>query len=356
LDLSAGFLRGTLTALCCYVNQHIQRIEHLKAIVCESFGPPESLVLKDAAPPAIKSRHIRVRVQYCSVNFPDALMIQGQHQYKHEPPFIPGGEISGIVSELGPDAEGFAVGDPVAALTYYGGFAEEAVVPMERVCKLPAGLDMSEACCLVGTYGTAIHALAQRAQLCAGETLLVLGAAGGSGAAAVQVGKLMGAHVIAAVGSDAKLEFSLMCGADEGFNYTATPIRDALRSLTGQRGIDVIYDPVGGAYSESALRSMAWNGRHLVIGFAAGTIPAFRANLPLLKGCAIVGVFAGEFMTREPLKAKANTVQLLEWVASGRLHPAVREIVPLELTSAALRKLLDREAMGKIIVSIGSAK
>jgi NADPH2:quinone reductase len=328
----------------------------LKAIVCESFGPPESLVLKDAAVPAIKSRHLRARVEYCSVNFPDALMIQGQHQYKREPPFIPGGEISGIVSELGPDTQGFCIGDRVAALTYYGGFAEEAVVPMERVCKLPAALDMAGACCLVGTYGTAIHALAQRAQLCAGETLLVLGAAGGSGAAAVQVGKLMGAHVIAAVGSDAKLEFSLKCGADEGFNYATTPIRDALRALVGQRGVDVIYDPVGGEYSESALRSMAWNGRHLVVGFAAGTIPAFRANLPLLKGCAIIGVFAGEFMTRQPLQAQANTAQLLEWVAGGRLHPAVREIVPIEHTPAALRKLLDREVMGKIVVSIGPAK
>ncbi len=328
----------------------------MKAIVCESFGPPESLVLRDAAPPATKPQHIRVGVQYCSVNFPDALMIQGQHQYKHEPPFIPGGEISGIVKELGSDTEGFSIGDQVAALTYYGGFAEEAVVPMERVCKLPPGLDMAEACCLVGTYGTAIHALTQRAQLCAGESLLVLGAAGGSGAAAVQVGKLMGAHVIAAVGNDAKLEFSLKCGADKAFNYSTTPIKDALRSLIGPRGVDVIYDPVGGEYSESALRSMAWNGRYLVVGFAAGTIPAFRANLPLLKGCAIIGVFAGEFMTREPVKASANTVQLLEWVASGQLHPAVREIVPIEQTPAALRKLLDREAMGKIVVSLDPAK
>jgi NADPH:quinone reductase len=326
----------------------------LKAIVCESFGPPESLVLKDIERPPIKPRHIRIAIQYCSVNFPDALMIQGQHQYKLEPPFTPGGEVSGTVSEVGPDAEGFSVGDPVAALTFSGGFAEEAVVPAERVCKLPGGLNLAEACCLVGTYGTAIHALAQRANLSPGETLLVLGAAGGSGSAAVQVGKLMGAHVIAAVGSDAKLGYARKCGADQGFNYSTTPIKEALRSLTGKRGVDVIYDPVGGDYAEPALRAMAWNGRYLVVGFAAGTIPVFKANLPLLKGCAILGVFAGEFIQREPQKAGENTAELLKWVASGRLRPAVSDIVPLERTPAALRTLLNRQAMGKIVVSIAA--
>jgi NADPH:quinone reductase len=324
----------------------------LKAIVCESFGPPESLVLRDIDRPAIKPRHVRIAIQYCSVNFPDALMIQGQHQYKHEPPFTPGGEVSGIVSEVGPDAEGFSVGDPVAALSFYGGFAEEVVVPAERVCRLPGGLNMAGACCLVGTYGTAIHALAQRANLLPGETLLVLGAAGGSGSAAVQLGKLMGARVIAAAGSDAKLEYARKCGADEGFNYSTTPIREALRPLTAGRGVDVIYDPVGGDYAEPALRAMAWNGRYLVVGFAAGTIPVFKANLPLLKGCAILGVFAGEFIQREPQKAGANTARLLEWFAGGQLHPAVSESMALEETPAALRRLLDRKAMGKIVVSI----
>jgi NADPH2:quinone reductase len=324
----------------------------LKAVVCESFGPPESLVLKDVDLPEIKPRHLRIRVQYCSVNFPDTLMIQGLHQYKFEPPFIPGGEISGLVDEVGTDVVGFAVGDSVTGLSFQGGFAEQAVIPAERVYKLPSGIDMAEGCCLAGTYGTAIHALTQRASLCRDESLLVLGAAGGSGAAAVQIGRLMGAQIIAAVGSEEKLEFALKCGAQRGFNYSKTSIKEAMRSLTGKRGVDVIYDPVGGDYAEPALRTMAWNGRYLVIGFAAGTIPAFKANLPLLKGCSIIGVFTGEFIVREPEAARANTAQLVEWVANGQLHPAISEIVPLERTSAALRSLLDRNAMGKIVVAL----
>lgn len=323
----------------------------MKAILCESFGPPESLVLCDTSAPAIKERHVRVRVEYCSVNFPDTLMIQGQHQYKIEPPFIPGGEVAGFVSEVGTGAEEFAVGDPVTALCFTGGFAEYAVIPLERVVRLPDGLNGAEACCLAGTYATALHALAQRAQLVPGETLLVLGAAGGSGAAAVQIGKLMGAHVIAAVGSAAKLKFALECGADEGFDYSTLPIKDALRSLRGASGVDVIYDPVGGSYAESALRSMAWNGRYLVVGFAAG-IPNVKTNLLLLKGCTVMGVSTGEFIRREPKTANANAARLLEWVGDGRLRPAVSEIVALDQTPKVLRKLLDRQVMGKIVVAV----
>jgi NADPH:quinone reductase len=324
----------------------------LKAIQCRIYGPPEDLVLTEIEPPAIAAGHVRVRIQYCSVNFPDALMIQGQHQYKYAAPFVPGGEISGTVSEVGEGAEQFSLGDSVAALTFHGGFSEEAVVPVARVWRLPAGTLMPEASCLIGTYGTAIHALVQRGTLIAGETLLVLGAAGGSGAAAIQVGKLMGARVIAAVGSDAKKAFALACGADEAISYSAAPFKEALRSLVGAKGVDVIYDPVGGDNAETALRCMAWNGRYLVVGFAGGIIPAFKANLPLLKGCAILGVFTGEFITREPEKAAANTRQLLQWVADGRLKAAVSEIVPLAQAPAALRKLLNREAMGKIVVAI----
>jgi NADPH:quinone reductase len=325
----------------------------LKAILCESFGPPESLVLRETGAPAIKERHVRVQVDYCSVNFPDTLMIQGQHQYKFEPPFIPGGEVAGSVSEVGPGAEQVAVGDRVTALCFHGGFAEQAVIPLERVCRLPEGVNGAEACCLAGTYATALHALAQRAQLRAGESLLVLGAAGGSGAAAVQIGKLMGAHVIAAVGSAAKLKFALACGADEGFDYSATPIKDALK-LLGRRGVDVIYDPVGGDYAESALRGMNWNGRYLVVGFAAGGIPSIKANLVLLKGCAVMGVFTGEFIRREPEVAAANAARLLDWLESGRLRPAVSEIVTLADVPKALRRLLDRKVMGKIVVAVRS--
>jgi NADPH:quinone reductase len=324
----------------------------LKAIQCRTYGPPEALVLTEVDAPAIAAGHVRVRIQYCSVNFPDALMIQGQHQYKYAVPFVPGGEISGTVSEVGEGAEAFCVGDRVAALCFHGGFSQEAVVPVARVCKLPAGIPMSEACCLIGTYGTAIHALTQRGSLSAGETLLILGAAGGSGAAAVQVGKLMGARVIAAVSSEAKKVFALACGADEAISYSTAPLKEALRSLVGTKGVDVIYDPVGGEHAETALRCMAWNGRYLVVGFAGGVIPVFKANLPLLKGCAIFGVFTGEFITREPDKAAANTRQLLRWVSDGRLKAAVSEIVPLAQVPAALRKLLNREAMGKIVAAV----
>jgi NADPH2:quinone reductase len=324
----------------------------LKAIQCRTYGPPEALVLAEVDAPPIAAGHVRVRIQYCSLNFPDALMIQGQHQYKYAVPFVPGGEISGTVSEVGEGVETFCVGDCVAALCFHGGFSQEAVVPVARVCKLPAGVPMSEACCLIGTYGTAIHALAQRGSLSVGETLLILGAAGGSGAAAVQVGKLLGARIIAAVSSDAKKAFALACGADEAISYSAAPLKEALRSLVGTKGVDVIYDPVGGEHAETALRCMAWNGRYLVVGFAGGIIPTFKANLPLLKGCAIFGVFTGEFITREPDKAAANTRQLLQWVSDGRLKVAVSEIVTLAQVPAALRKLLNREAMGKIVAAV----
>ena len=210
---------------------------------------------------------------------------------------------------------------------------------------------MAEACCLIGTYGTAVHALAQRARLRAGETLLVLGAAGGSGAAAVQIGKLLGATVIAAAGSEEKLNFGRTLGADQAFNYSNTPIKDAIGALTAKRGVDVIYDPVGGEYADPALRSMAWNGRYLVVGFAAG-IPQFKGNLPLLKGCAILGVFFGEFIRREPEASHSNMMQLLDWFGSGRLRPAVTAKVPLREAPAALRRRLDRKAMGKIVVSL----
>jgi NADPH2:quinone reductase len=257
------------------------------------------------------------------------------------------------VSEVGPGAEQFSVGDRVAALCFQGGFAEQAVIPVERVSRLPEGLEGAEACCLAGTYATALHALAQRAALRAGETLLVLGAAGGSGAAAVQVGNLLGAQTIAAVGSAAKLKFALSCGAAEGFDYSATPIKDALKSLN-KTGVDVVYDPVGGDYTESALRAMNWNGRYLVVGFAAGSIPSIKANLVLLKGCSVVGVSAGDFMRREPEAAAANAARLLDWLKEGRLRPAVTEIVALENAPRALRKLLDREVMGKIVVAVAS--
>jgi len=324
----------------------------MKAIVCESFGPPESLVLKEVDAPVVTPGHVRVRVACCSVNFPDALMIQGLHQYKLAPPFIPGGELSGVVSEVGPDVRGFALGDAVTCLSFHGGFAQEAVVPAERIMKLPPGLNMAEACCLAGTYATALHALLQRAALRQGETVLVLGAAGGSGVAAVQIAKLLGARVIAAASDEQKIAFALKHGADEGFDYTREPLREATRRLTGSRGVDVVYDPVGGEQAEPALRSLAWNGRYLVVGFASGTIPTFKANLPLLKGCAILGVFTGEFMQREPQASRANLQQLIEWFAAGRLRPAVSETVPLSQAPAALRRLLDRKAHGKIVIEL----
>ncbi|MBC7171625.1 MAG: NADPH:quinone oxidoreductase family protein, partial [Polyangiaceae bacterium] len=275
---------------------------------------------------------------------------QNLYQFKPALPFSPGGEVAGVVAAVGEGVKHVAVGQPVLAFTGWGGFAEEVLADAKQVVPLPPGLDMSIAAAFMMTYGTSLHALKDRAQLGAGETLLVLGAAGGVGLAAVELGKKMGARVIAAASTLEKLDVCREHGADELIDYEAEDLRERVKALTAGKGVDVVYDPVGGAYAEPALRSIAWKGRYLVVGFAAGDIPKIPLNLPLLKGCAIVGVFWGDFAAREPQANMANGMQLFEWLMQGELKPRISQTYPLEKAGEALRALMDRKVTGKIVL------
>ncbi len=322
-----------------------------KALLCTSFGPPETLVVTDQAAAPLGPGQIRMRVRAAGVNFPDTLMIANKYQFKPPLPFAPGGECAGTVLEVAPGVDRFAPGDRVIALPGWGAFAEDLVVDAAQVSRTPAGMDDITAAAFVFTYGTTYHALVQRAQLRPGETLLVLGAAGGVGLAAVELGKALGARVIAAASSPAKLAVARDHGADAVIDYGADDLRQALKALC-PAGPDVIYDPVGGAYSEAALRSIAWNGRFLVVGFAAGSIPSVPLNLALLKGCAIVGVFWGAFTAREPGLAQANLDALAALHQAGRIRPHVSATYPLAAGGAALRALIDRQATGKLVITM----
>ena len=323
----------------------------MKALLCQQFGPPESLVLKDL--PALQPGpgEVVIDVHAASANFPDTLIIQNKYQFKPELPFAPGGEVAGTIAALGEGVSGHALGDRVIGACGWGGFAEQVRVPVDKLQRLPAGVAMDQAASLLMTYGTTHYALTDRAQLKAGETLLVLGAAGGTGLSAIELGKLMGARVIAAASSDEKLALCRELGADETINYATEDLRERLRTLTAGRGADVVYDPVGGAYTEPALRSMAWNGRFLVIGFTTGEIPKVALNLTLLKGCAIVGVFYGAFRVHQPARYQAQMDELVAWLAAGRIKPRVTAHYPLENAAQALRDLLDRRATGKIVIT-----
>jgi NADPH2:quinone reductase len=324
----------------------------MKAVVCTSFGPPEKLVFETLPDPRASSGQAVVDVKACGVNFPDTLIIEGKYQFRPDPPFSPGGEVAGVVSEVGAGVSGVEVGDRVVALMPWGGYAEKIVADAARLIPIPDGVDFVNAAAIMTTYGTTIYALADRAQLQKGETLLVLGAAGGVGLAAVQLGKLMGARVIAAASSPDKLETCKKNGADLVVDYAAEDLKERVKALTNGAGADVVYDPVGGKYSEAALRATAWNGRLLVIGFAAGEIPKIPLNLTLLKGASIMGVFWGQFTMREPTKALAQFRQLLEWVRDGKLKPHVHATPPLREAPAAMRTLLERKVQGKIVLVV----
>jgi NADPH2:quinone reductase len=323
----------------------------MKAVLCKQFGPPETLVVEDVVGPDAGVGEVVVSVHAAAVNFPDTLIIENRYQFKPALPFSPGGEVSGVVKSVGPQVVGFAAGDRVIAVCGWGGFAEEVVVPVRKLVHLPEGVAMDMAALLMLTYGTSYYALKDRAQIQPGETLLVLGAAGGAGLSAVELGKAMGARVIAAASSDRKLALCLEHGADHTINYATADIRESLRDLTGGRGVDVVYDPVGGSYTEPALRSMAWNGRLLVIGFTAGEIPRLPLNLPLLKGCSIVGVFYGAFLEREPERYRLLMSELMQLLATEKIHPAISARLPIEQAAEALREVADRRAMGKIILT-----
>jgi NADPH2:quinone reductase len=323
----------------------------LKAVICKSFGPPETLVVEDVPSPAPGPGEVVVSMHAASVNFPDVLIIQNKYQVKPPLPFSPGSEMSGVVKQVGEGVTRFAPGDRVMAVTTYGAFAEEVKTEASRLLPIPARMDFPTAASFVLAYGTSDHALADRGDLKAGETLLVLGAAGGVGIAAIEIGKALGAHVIACASSEEKLAVCRAHGADATINYEAEDLRERIKALTGGRGVDVVYDPVGGPYTEPALRSIAWRGRLLVVGFAAGEIPKIPLNLTLLKGCSIVGVFWGDFARREPERFVARMGHLAAWFGEGKLKPHVSATLPLSRAPEALTMMASRQVKGKVVLT-----
>lgn len=322
----------------------------MKALLCKEFGPPDTLVVEDVVSPSAGPGEVVVTVEAAALNFFDTLIIENRYQFKPERPFSPGAEMAGVVKEVGEGVSDFSPGDRVMAYTIWGACRQEVAVDAGDVVHLPSDVDFVTAAGLTVTYGTTIHALADRAALQPGETLVVLGASGGVGQAAIELGKIMGARVIAAASSDDKLDFCRSLGADETINYSTENLKDRIKELTGGRGADVVYDPVGGAFAEQALRATAWQGRFLVIGFAAGDIPHMPLNLVLLKGCEIVGVFWGEFIKRDPDRHRAHVAQLLSWCAEKKIVPHLHGLYTLETASDALDELANRKVKGKVIV------
>ena len=322
----------------------------MKTMLCKQYGPPESLVLEDVESPKAGPGQVVVEVKACGVNFPDVLIIENKYQFKPKLPFAPGGEISGVVKELGDGVTNVAVGDRVLASTGFGGFAEEIAIPATAAVPIPDSMDFPTAAAFLMTYGTSYYALKDRAKIRPGESLVVLGAAGGVGLAAVELGKALGARVIAAASSEEKLAVCREHGADETIDYSKDSLKDEMKKLTGGKGADVVYDPVGGDYSEAAIRATAWEGRFLVIGFAAGDIPRIPLNLTLLKSCQIVGVFWGAFVGREPEANNRNTRELFELFEKGTIKPYVSSTYSLADAAAALNEIGGRRAKGKIVV------
>jgi NADPH2:quinone reductase len=323
----------------------------MKAVLCKQYGPPESLVVEDLPSPRPGEGEVVVSVKAASVNFPDVLIIQNKYQFKPPLPFSPGSELAGVVKEVGAGVRNVKAGERVIAYTTYGAFAEEVKVEAARLLPMPDGMDFRSAAAFVLTYGTSDHALRDRAALQAGETLLVLGASGGVGIAAVEIGKALGARVIACASSAEKLEVCRQHGADETVDYAREDLRERIRELTGGKGADVVYDPVGGPYTEPALRSTAWRGRLLVVGFAAGDIPRIPLNLALLKGCSIVGVFWGDWARREPQAFTASLRQIVAWFREGKLRPHVSATYPLEQAAEALKLMAARKVKGKVVLT-----
>ncbi|WP_339488860.1 NADPH:quinone oxidoreductase family protein [Pseudomonas sp. EL_65y_Pfl2_R95] len=324
----------------------------MKAVLCKAFGPAETLVVEETANPEAKKNEVVIDVHCAGVNFPDTLIIEGKYQFKPPFPFSPGGEASGVVSSVGEKVSHLKVGDRVMALTGWGSFAEQVAVPSYNVMPVPKSMDFPSAAAFGMTYGTSMHALKQRANIQPGETLLVLGASGGVGLAAVEIGKAMGAKVIAAASSAEKLAVAKAAGADELINYSESNLKEEVKRLTGGQGADVIYDPVGGDLFDLAVRSIAWNGRLLVVGFASGRIPEVPVNLMLLKGASVVGVFWGSFAQRQPQDNLANFQQLFAWHTEGKLKPLVSETFALEKAADAINLLGQRKAVGKVVVQV----
>jgi NADPH2:quinone reductase len=321
----------------------------MRALVCAAYGPIEQLTVEDVPTPVPGPRQVRISVKAAALNYPDALMVQGLYQANPTPPFSPGLEFSGVVSAIGDDAGRWKLGDRVVALGQ-GGFAEEAIADANRLMPLPRGMDFATGAATFLTYCTSLHAFKDRGRLQAGESVLVLGAAGGVGLAAIEIAKALGARVLAAASSEAKLEACRQAGADAVVNYSTGKIRDAVKAFSGGEGVDLVYDPVGGSYSEEALRCLRWRGRLLVIGFASGTIPRLPLNLALLNERSIVGIYWGESVARDPAAHVCNVGQLLEWFSAGKIKPQISERVPLADAAAAMQRLASREVVGKVVV------
>ena len=322
----------------------------MKAVLAKTFGPPEQLVLEELPARQAGPGEVVIAVKACGVNFFDALIVQGKYQTRPPLPFSPGGEVSGVIRAMGEGVKGLETGTRVLAFVGHGGYADEVVTDAANIIALPAQMDFVTAAAFPITYATSYHALKDRGQLRSGETLLVLGAAGGVGLSAVEIGKIMGARVIAAASSEGKLAVAREHGADLLINYGASDLRERLREATGGKGVDVAYDPVGGAYAEPALRSLAAGGRYLVIGFASGEIPKIALNLLLLKVVSLVGVFWGAFAKAQPQRNAANMAELLDWYTQGRLRPHVSATFPLERYRDALDAVMQRKALGKVVL------
>jgi len=322
----------------------------MKALLCTRYGTPDELELADIAEPSPQAGEAVVRVEAAALNFFDTLIIQGKYQTKPAFPFSPSAEFAGVVEQVAPDVTAIKPGDRVLGFTGYGAAREKIALSATSLTPIPDGLDFDRAAGLCVTYGTTLYALKNRARLQPGETLAVLGASGGVGLAAIEIGKIMGARVIACASSPDKVAFARQHGADEGIDYAAEDLKEALRRVTNGKGADVIYDPVGGAYAEAALRAIAWEGRYLVIGFAAGEIPKVPFNLYLLKSANVLGVFWGAWTERDPDGHRDNTAQLLTWAAAGQLSSHVHAVYPLSDAATALKSLAERKVMGKVIL------
>lgn len=326
----------------------------MKALLCREYGPIDRLKVEEIPSPRPGPNEVVVEVKASSLNFPDALLVQGLYQVKPPLPFSPGMELAGTVKEVGTSVRGIQPGDRVLASPGRGGFAEECLVSADRVSPLPPGMDFETGSAFVLTYCTSLHALRDCGHLQPGETLVVLGAAGGVGTSAIEIGKTMGAKVIAAASSEEKLAFCKKLGADETIDYEKADLRQRILDLTGGKGADLVYDPVGGAHTEAALRATAWRGRLLVIGFASGVIPAVKLNLALLKERSLVGVYWGDWTQHDPQGQQRNVVQLAAWFAEGRIKPAISERVSLAEAPAAMTRLVQRKVKGKVIVVPGA--
>ncbi|MDO9094555.1 MAG: NADPH:quinone oxidoreductase family protein [Rubrivivax sp.] len=322
----------------------------MHAWLCETLDGVDALQWRELPTPEPKAGEVRIAIKAASLNFPDLLIVQGKYQVKPPLPFVPGAEFAGTVDAVGEGVTHLAVGAPVAAIAGTGGFGTHACVNAAQVMPLPPGFALEDGAAFAFTYGTSYHALIDRAQLKAGETVLVLGAAGGVGTAALQIAKAAGARVIAAASTDEKCALCLQLGADATLNYSTQDLRETLKALTGGKGPDVVYDPVGGALAEPVFRSIAWRGRYLVVGFAGGGIPALPWNLALLKGASVVGVFWGDFVRREPKANAAALMQLAQWYGQGLIKPVLDQTLPMSDIHAAYARMGSRQVMGKLLL------